>query len=102
MNNHSINQLALQTRRHFLRDCSLGGLALANLLAGDGHAAPSRKDPLAPRAPHFKAKAKNIIVLHMSGAPPHLDLFDYKPELVKRTGQPCPESLTKGKRFAFT
>ena len=38
----------------------------------------------------------------MSGSPPHLDMFDYKPELVKRTGQDCPESLTKGRRFAFT
>ena len=38
----------------------------------------------------------------MSGSPPHLDLFDYKPELVKRTGQDVPESFIKGKRFAFT
>lgn len=43
-----------------------------------------------------------MIYLHMSGAPPHLDLFDYKPELVKRTDQPCPDSLLQGKRFAFT
>ena len=59
-------------------------------------------DPLAPKPPHFKAKAKNVIVLHMTGAPPHLDMFDYKPELVKRTGEPCPDSLIKGKQFAFT
>ena len=38
----------------------------------------------------------------MSGAPPHLDLFDYKPELVKRNGQLCPDEFTKGKKFAFT
>ena len=38
----------------------------------------------------------------MSGAPPHLDLFDYKPELVKRNGQDCPDAFLKGKRFAFT
>ncbi len=81
------------TRRTFLRDVplALGGIALAGL---SGEAAP--------KAPHFKAKAKNVIVLHMSGAPPHLDMFDYKPELVKRTGEPCPDSLIKGKQFAFT
>jgi hypothetical protein len=38
----------------------------------------------------------------MSGAPPHLDMFDYKPELVKRSGENCPDSLLKGQRFAFT
>ncbi len=41
-------------------------------------------------------------MLHMSGAPPHLDMFDYKPELVKNNDKPCPDSLLKGKRFAFT
>jgi hypothetical protein len=38
----------------------------------------------------------------MSGAPPHLDLFDYKPELVKRDGQFCPDDFIKGRKFAFT
>ena len=47
-------------------------------------------------------KAKRVIYLHLTGSPPHLDLYDYKPELVKRTGQDCPEQFTKGKRFAFT
>jgi hypothetical protein len=96
---------ALHTRRHFLGSASLGlgGLALANLLGQSAEPnAPRSPDPLAPRPPHFKAKAHNIILLHMSGAPPHLDLFDYKPELVRRNGQNCPDSLIKGKRFAFT
>lgn len=90
------------TRRHFLRDCplGLGALALSALSGGTSKAATA--DPLAPRAGHFTGKAKRVIYLHMAGSPPHLDLFDYKPELVKRTGQDCPESLTKGKRFAFT
>ncbi len=57
---------------------------------------------MTPRQPHFAGQAKNVIYLHLSGAPPHLDMFDYKPELVQRTGQPCPDSLLKGKRFAFT
>jgi hypothetical protein len=94
---------ALQTRRHFLQSSSLclGGLALADLLR-DGASAAQEINPLTPRQPHFPARAKNVIFIHLSGAPPHLDLFDYKPELVKRTDQPCPDSLLKGKRFAFT
>jgi hypothetical protein len=59
-------------------------------------------NPLAPRAPHHSAKAKHVIYLHLTGSPPHLDLYDYKPELVKRDGQPCPDEFLKGKRFAFT
>jgi hypothetical protein len=101
----AFDRATLQTRRHFLRDCQvgLGGLALAGLLnEGAGAAVPAPADPLAPRPAHFKAKAKNVIVIHLSGAPPHLDLFDYKPELVKRNDQPCPGSLLKGKTFAFT
>jgi hypothetical protein len=47
------------------------------------------------------ARAKSIIYLDMSGAPPTLDMFDYKPELVKLNMQPCPDSLMKGERFAF-
>jgi hypothetical protein len=99
---------ALQTRRHFLGNAALGlgSLALAELLGQSALGAltqpRSPRDPLAPRPAHFKAKAKSIIVLHMSGAPPHLDMFDYKPELVKRNGQNCPDSLLKGMRFAFT
>jgi hypothetical protein len=45
---------------------------------------------------------KRVIYLHMSGGPPHLDLFDYKPELVKRDGQLAPDDFIKGRRFAFT
>src|SRR5438105_2307464 len=89
-----------QTRRHFLGAGSLGlGAAAYALLSGETAAST---DPLAPRKPHFAPKAKRVIYLHMSGSPPHLDLFDYKPELVKRTGQDVPESFLKGRRFAFT
>ncbi|MFO0877957.1 MAG: DUF1501 domain-containing protein [Gemmataceae bacterium] len=91
------------TRRTFLRDgaLGLGSLALGSLLA-ENRAAEDRLNPLAPRKPPQPAKARSVIVIHLSGAPPHLDLFDYKPELVKRTGEPIPESFIKGKRFAFT
>ena len=51
---------------------------------------------------HFPAKAKNVIYIHLAGSPPTLDLFDYKPELVKRTGEDCPDEFLAGRRFAFT
>lgn len=91
------------TRRHFLQACpsGLGALALSSL-AKPADAAPDFVNPLAPRTPHFAPKAKRVIYLHMAGSPPHLDLFDYKPELVKRNGEKCPDEFYKGKRFAFT
>ncbi len=94
--------LANQTRRHFLQSSSLGlgSLVLAELLGDRALASPA--DPMAARQSPFAPKARNVIVLHMSGAPPHLDMFDYKPELVKNNDKPCPDSLLKGKRFAFT
>lgn len=101
----NLDRLQHLTRRHFLHGSSLGvgALAFANLLARDASAAPSASvDPLAPKRPHFAGPAKRVIYLHMSGAPPHLDLFDYKPELVKLDGQLCPEKYIQGKRFAFT
>jgi len=95
--------LAQQTRRHFLRDGSLGlgALALSSLL-NEGSTARAANDPFAPRPSHFTPRVKNIIFLSMSGGPSHLDLFDYKPELVRLDGKDCPESLTTGKPFAFT
>ena len=92
--------LQQRTRRHFLGSGSLGLGALAISTLGGRAGTPA--DPLAPKKPHFEPKAKRVIYLHMSGSPPHLDLFNYRPELVKRTGQDVPESHLKGKRFAFT
>jgi len=112
-----LERLQWMTRRHFLGRGSLGlgALALAEISGQwptTAHAAsPSptaataveqRNDPLAPKPPHFPAKAKRVIYLHMSGAPPHLDLLDYKPELVKYDGKDCPEEFIRGRRFAFT
>jgi Protein of unknown function (DUF1501) len=96
------SRLALQTRRHFLQSTGLGlgAVALADL--GGSNASAKTVDPMAARAPHFAPKVKNVIVLHMSGAPPHLDMFDYKPELIKNNDKPCPDSMIKGKTFAFT
>ena len=98
-------QIQLHTRRHFLRDCnfSVGALALTSFLNGkDASAAGSVVNPLAPKPPPLKAKAKRVIYLHLTGSPPHLDMYDYKPELVKHDGKPCPDMYLKGKRFAFT
>src|SRR5436190_2830659 len=91
-------------RRPFLRSGSLGlgGLALS-LRSGDTASAQvPNLNPLAPRRPHFAPKAKRVVYLHMAGSPPHLDLFDYKPELVRRNGQDCPQEFLRGRRFAFT
>src|SRR5207249_4682612 len=91
------------TRRHFFRQSGfgIGGLALTALL-DEKLFAQKRDDPLAPRAPHFAAKAKNIIYLFMAGAPSQLDLFDSKPALQKHDGQEIPaEFIPKGERFAF-
>jgi hypothetical protein len=93
------------TRRQFLGNCQvgLGGLALSLLLGRNQEvAAAPASNPMAPRSPHFPPKVKNVIYLHMAGSPPHLDLFDYKPELVRRNGQDCPQDFLKGRRFAFT
>ena len=71
-------------------------------LQRESSASVATANPMAPRVPPHAAKAKRVIYLHMSGAPPHLDLFDYKPELVKHDGEDCPDSILKGRTFAFT
>jgi Protein of unknown function (DUF1501) len=102
--------LRMHTRRHFLRESAmgLGALALGSIAGGCGRQGgspttvafdPAR--PLLPKSPPFLGKAKSVIYLHMAGAPSQLELFDYKPELAKMDGQDCPESLLKGKKFAF-
>ena len=105
--NPDLERLQNLTRRHFLGKSAqgLGAIALGSMLQRSLSAASSSggpSDPLAPRMPHFAARARRVIYLHLTGSPPHLDLFDYKPELVKRDGQDCPDAFLKGKRFAFT
>lgn len=82
-------------RRHFLsRSASgLGGLALGSLLRDSPAITPPQwdpSDPFAPRRPHYPAKAKNVIMVFCSGAISHVDTFDYKPELIRRHGEPLP------------
>ena len=112
--------LQLLDRRNFLgaTGSGLGAIALSflldhqNLLAAlptsnaDGVStsqAPIRplidpRRPLAARPPHFPAKARNVLVIYCSGACSHVDTFDYKPELIKRHGQPMP---TREKLITF-
>ena len=97
-------QLQHQTRRHFLTGSgiSLGSIALGQILGGTAVAAQTPANPLSPKKSHFEGKAKRVIYIHLTGSPPHLDLWDYKPELVKRNNEDCPDEFYKGKRFAFT
>jgi hypothetical protein len=63
--------------------------------------AQEKKNPLAPKPPHFKPRAKRVIYLFMAGAPSQLDLFDYKPILKQYEGKPIPPSVIGGQRYAF-
>jgi hypothetical protein len=76
------------TRRDFLNDFGwgIGGLSLASILGVDPITAEA-VSPLAAKPSHFPVKAKAVIQLFASGAPSHVDTFDYKPELQKRDGQ---------------
>src|SRR5438046_399337 len=98
------------SRRWFLRDCGVGlaGIAASALLANEAGgtavtavAPPAAGNPLAPRPPHYPARARRVIYLFQAGAPSHLELFDHKPELTKRNGQLPPAELLKGYRAAF-
>src|SRR5216117_1362168 len=83
-------------RRWFLQECGvgLGAMALGQLLGAS-------ENPLAPKKPHYAAKAKSVIFLFMAGAPSHLELFDFKPQLAKFDGTLPPAELLKGYRAAF-
>ena len=102
------------TRRDFLGRCGigLGALALGSIL-NEAFAVEStgtaNLNPLAPKAPHFPAKAKRVIHLFMNGGPSHVDTFDPKPELTKYHGKELPVHLNTerktgaafGSPFAF-
>src|SRR5437868_12679995 len=76
-----------------------GTLALASVFADAGwlSAAPTSgsrsTNPLAPRPPHFPARARRLIFLFMNGGPSHVDTFDPKPALARQAGQPLPERM---------
>jgi hypothetical protein len=80
--------LSVTSRRQMLESVGLGfgGLALNTLLASESQSSA----PFAPRSPHHLSRAKRVIFLYMPGGPSHVDLFDPKPELLKRNGSPLP------------
>jgi uncharacterized protein DUF1501 len=93
---HSINL----TRRHFLgrAGVGLGAVALADLLHQDLLAQATETGGL-PDLPHFAPKAKRVIYLFQVGGPSQLDLYDYKPQLVKRQGTDLPDSVRGTQRL---
>jgi len=91
----SDNARDLSRRNFFTSSASgLGSVALASMLRDDGL--------LAAPAPHFAPKAKNCIYLFMEGGPSQMDLFDPKPKLNELDGEPMPDSMLEGIKFAFT
>jgi uncharacterized protein DUF1501 len=100
---HPFTERAYGSRRHFLTSTAsgLGLVALASLLKDDGLLAADAVNPLAPKQPHFPAKAKACICFYLEGAPSQIDLFDPKPKLNELDGQKLPDSLTEKVRFAF-
>ncbi len=92
-----LHDAAALTRRHFFSSSAtgIGAAALAALLAKEGHAAAGLAG-----LPHHTAQAKRVIYLFMNGAPPHIDTFDYKPEMEQHRGEEIPESIHKGQRLS--
>ena len=86
------------SRREMLTRCStgFGMLALSGLMADEAYAGltGSAENPLS-RKPHFEAKAKSVILCHMSGGVSHVDSFDPKPRLAKEAGEPLPMKLER-------
>jgi len=102
--NPILEQRWLATRRHLLGSMAggIGAIAMRELLAAGAELPGLATDPMAARNPPLPAKAKRMIVIHLTGSPPHLDLYDHKPELVKHSGEDCPAEAIAGKKFAFT
>lgn len=92
-----------ETRREFLKftGTGIGALGLASALNNNSLYASPSTDSLSFLTPHFLPKAKNVIYIHLVGGPSHLELFDHKPELIRRDGQKCPDHMFKGKQLAF-
>jgi hypothetical protein len=88
------------TRRHFLSQSALGlgALGLAEIMGTSAHADTKRIGGLAG-VPHFKPKAKRIIYLFQSGGPAAQDLFDDKPLLREKSGEPLPDHIRRGQRL---
>ncbi len=94
-----------QSRRQFFQGAGLkvGGIALAQLLSQKALSKdlPTQTDihPALPGLPHFAPKAKNLIYLHMNGAPAQQDLFDHKPQMEQFFDKELPDSVRNGQRI---
>jgi hypothetical protein len=115
MNPISESQLLVNRRQFFGRSAvGIGTAALASLLAKEGSGAADGETatggsaavdattvpPGGLKFPNFAPKAKRVIYVMQSGGPPHVDLFDYKPQLEKYRGQELPQSVQMGQRLS--
>jgi hypothetical protein len=92
------SRLLLNRRQFFGRSAvGVGTAALASLLGRDLFGATAEGG--LPGLPHFAPKAKRVIYLLQGGAPSHVDLFDYKPEMAGRRGEELPPSVQMGQRL---
>ena len=91
------DQLKLETRRHFFRECGVGvgAMALGSMLGRSSTANDAASNPMT------QARAKRVIYMFMAGGPSQLELFDHKPLLTELHGKPTPAEFMKDKRFAF-
>jgi hypothetical protein len=96
-------QARLLSRRWFFGDCGLGlaGIAAGALAARESVAGLAPPAPLAVKQPHYAPQAKRVVYMFQAGAPSHLELFDWKPELAKNDGKLPPADLLQGYRAAF-
>ena len=103
LNDSVVDQaVEMETRRQFFARGArgIGGLALATML-GERAAAGSARvagDGLSV-LPHFAPKAKRAIYLHMVGAPPQMETYDYKPGMKDWFDKDLPDSIRKGQRL---
>src|SRR5262245_3762467 len=103
--NPFLERQAVLTRRQFFGSTGLrlGGMSLAMLAGKSALAieppAPTRMHAGLPDLPHFAAKAKAIIYLHMNGGPAQLDTWDYKPQLKEYFDKDLPDSIRNGQRI---
>ena len=102
MNDCGNHNSEFSTRREFLTEFGwgMGGLSLAALLGVNPYTAEAAS-PMLPKEPHFPVKAKAVIQLFASGAPSHVDTFDYKPELQKNDGKKGDNGLLLASPFKF-
>ena len=96
----SYHNLKTTTRRHFLKSSSIGLGAIALGMLGENEVmGKTVNNPLRNSLPDFIPSAKRVIYLHMAGSPSQLELFDYKPELMRLNNQLCPPPFLKEKNL---